>query len=162
VVEELLALDRQLARQERDLEQQLQTLQQHRHSLQKAIQALRLLGEALPLGNPSPFPSPKPVAKPTPPRQRESALGQREPRWQRYLKAPYQGKSLGEVVEMVLVGHPDRGFQIGEIVDMVFEGLPLSASMTAHDRIAHLLAEGVKQGQWYRPKPGYYGYRSPG
>ncbi|WP_353260304.1 hypothetical protein [Prochlorothrix hollandica] len=83
------------------------------------------------------------------------------PSWHRYLKPAYGSLSLADTIAVVLGKDPDRAWAIADITDTIFEGLSLESSMKAHDRIAHVLADGVRRQRWYRTQPGCYCLQNP-
>lgn len=209
-LQDLQALDLDLAHQEQRLESQLQAIRAQRQSLQRVLQLLQATQPEM--ASPQPAApdrpataSPSPISPDSPPQPgtlsptlpsptspspalprrteptrsslKSSAksakstdhLPHRPPKsspkaprspaqapWQRYLKPQYQALALGDTIRQVLDQQPDRVFAIAEITDFIFEGLTLEVSMQAHDRVSHVLAEGARRGQWFRPKLGHY------
>ncbi|MEB3274463.1 MAG: hypothetical protein VKJ85_11815 [Prochlorothrix sp.] len=108
--------------------------------------------------SPKPRPAPNPIDSPKSATKRNPSrsTAPQQPTWRRYLKPLYSHLSLPDTITQVLEDQPDRVFAIAEITDLIFEGLPLGASMKAHDRVSHVLADGARRGQWTRPKSGHY------
>jgi hypothetical protein len=97
--------------------------------------------------------TPRPARRPATSKKRPA-----EPSgWQPYVKPEFGTGALSEIVIKVLKDYPNRVFEVADLVEILFEKqTPQEVNMRARDRISHILSEGARRNQWYRPKPGFY------
>jgi len=77
--------------------------------------------------------------------------------WQKYIRDKYGQTSLPVIVSGILQAQPKKAFEIAEIIDaIVVESIPPAIRKNARNRISNLLAEGVRNHEWHRPKAGVY------
>lgn len=95
--------------------------------------------------------------KPAQPRKPSTQAKSLRRGWQKHIRDKYGQTPLPVIVSGILQAQPKKAFEIAEVVDaIVAETIPHSVRKNARNRISNLLAEGVRNGQWHRPKAGCY------
>ncbi|MDJ0707432.1 MAG: hypothetical protein QNJ46_29510 [Leptolyngbyaceae cyanobacterium MO_188.B28] len=178
----LLSVDSDLVAQETELTAQLEAIQVKRASLQTVLHLFGAKNETTVLDAKSTVDSPAiaaaaAAASPTtapakvassrqPPQKKGKAAKPRKssssPKssrrgWREYVRDEYRQKPLPAVVLGVLKSKPKKVFEIAEVVNTIFvPKMPSAARTSARERVSNILAEGARNNQWNRGKPGCY------
>jgi hypothetical protein len=179
----LLEADAALSAQEAAVSARLQTLQDKRQSLRDVISLFRSSDAAadFPLAELAvsqladavgaesvtsvPAASPAPAKRQgssrrkavTPRRGKKTKAAAKPAGWQSYVKEGLGKGPLSELVIDVMKRRPDEVLEISDLIEEIFvDTMPQNINVRARDRVSHILSEGARNQDWYRPKPGFY------
>ncbi|NET32738.1 MAG: hypothetical protein F6K19_12105 [Cyanothece sp. SIO1E1] len=172
-LQKLVEMSAQLRVQEAALIEQLASLQAKRQSLKTAIDLFTAGGavaaqelaemQTSPVASESVLESVSnlPLNTLTKPKKRSAVkpgkTSQTIPNWKRYIAAEFGKTPLPKIVKTVLQQQPDVVLEIQDVVDAIFnDAIPDAAYSIGYGRISNILSQGVREGKWYRSKPGCY------
>ncbi|NET38870.1 MAG: hypothetical protein F6K19_43960, partial [Cyanothece sp. SIO1E1] len=106
---------------------------------------------------PPPSPSSPPLKPAKTAKKSKPKSTKRDSGWQQYTRTEFDDTSLPDIVELILQRQPNQVLEIPEVVSSIFVSrMPKDAQGRAHARISNILAEGARNGRWYRGRPGCY------